>query len=104
MLKKRDRIIVSIRKWQTRYLKKSQEFSIDYPEPVEQALALDAKNGNTLWVDAIFKEMEHVSLAFDVLPDGKSVPVGHQIMQCHVMYNVKLKIPDIRPGLQQEAT
>ena len=71
---------------------------------MEQALALDAKNGNTLWVDAIFKEMEHVSLAFDVLPDGKSVPVGHQIMQCHVMYNVKLKIPDIRPGLQQEAT
>ena len=77
VFKKRDRIIASVRKWQTRYLKKSQKFGIDLPKTVEQAHALDAKNGNTLWADAISIEMENISIAFEVLPYGKSVSTGH---------------------------
>ena len=46
--KKRDRIIASIRKQQTTYLKKSHQFQIELPKTVEQALALDAKNHKTL--------------------------------------------------------
>ena len=80
VLKKRDRIVASIRKWQTRYLKKSHKFGIELPKTVEQALALDAKNGNTLWADAISKEMENVRVAFEVLPDGKPVPIGSQFV------------------------
>ena len=80
MLKRRDRIIASIRKWQTRYLKRNFQFGIELPKTVEQALALDAKNGNTLWADAISKEMENVRVAFEVLPGGKSVPIGHQFV------------------------
>ena len=53
MLKKRNKINVSIRKQQTRYLKRSYEFGIDLPKTVEEALALKAKNGNTLWGDAL---------------------------------------------------
>ena len=48
MLKKIDRIIASIKKQQTRYIKKSHKFSIEFPKTVEQAYALDANNGNTL--------------------------------------------------------
>ena len=48
MLKKRDRIIASIRKWQIRYLKRSHQFGKELPKTVKQALALDAKNGNIL--------------------------------------------------------
>ena len=44
VLKKRDRIVASIRKWQTRYLKKRHKFGIELPKTMEQALALDAKN------------------------------------------------------------
>ena len=51
VLKKRDRIIASIRKQKTRFQKKSHKFGIELPKTVEEALALDAKNGNTLWVD-----------------------------------------------------
>ena len=76
MLKKRDRIIASVRKWQTRYLKRSHKFGIELPKTVEEALTLDANDGNTLWADAISKEMENVRVAFEVLPDGKSVPIG----------------------------
>ena len=93
MLKKRDRIISSVRKWQTRYLKRSHKFGIEFPKTVEQALALNAKIGNTLWSDAISKEMENFRVAFEVLPDGKPVPVGHQFL-----------ISDERPGLWHEAT
>ena len=74
MFKRRERIIASIRKQQTRYQKGSYKFG----KTVEQALALDPKNSNTLWTDAIFKEMEDVRVTFEVLPDGKSVPIGHQ--------------------------
>ena len=80
MLKKTDRIIATIRKQQTRYLKKSHKFGIELTKTVEQALTLEVKNCNTLWANAISKEMENVRVAFDVLPDGKLVPVGHQFV------------------------
>ena len=76
VLKKRDRIIASIKKWQTRYLKRSHKFDMELPKTVEQTLVLNAKNGTTLWADAISKEMANVKLAFEVLLDGESVPIG----------------------------
>ena len=50
------------------------------PKNVDQAHALDAKNGNSLWADAVFNKMEKVRVAFKVLSDGKSVPIGHQFV------------------------
>ena len=55
---------------------------------VKQALALDAKNGDTLWVNAISKEMENVRVAFEVLLHGKSASIGHQFVQCHIVYSI----------------
>ena len=60
-----------------KYLTKSHKFGIELPNTVQEAYALNAKNGKTLWADAIPKEMENVRVAFEVLPDGKSVPIGH---------------------------
>ena len=57
---------------------------------VEQALALDVKNDNTLWADTIF-EMENVRVAFEVLPDEKSVLIGHKFVWCHMVFDVKIK-------------
>ena len=74
VLNKRDRIVFSVRKQQTRYFKKSHKVCVELPKMVEKPYALDAKNGNTLWADAISKEMANVSVAFEVLPDGKPVP------------------------------
>ena len=48
-----------------------------YPK---QALAIAAKNGNTLWADVIAKEMENVRAAFDISPNGKTLPIGHQFV------------------------
>ena len=68
VLKKRDTSIASVRKWQTRYLKRSHKFGIELPKTVEKALILDTMYGNTLWADATSKEMENVRVAFKVLP------------------------------------
>ena len=90
VLKKRDRIVASIKKWQTRYIKKNHKFGMELPKNMEQALAPDAKNGNTLLADAVSKEMEKVRVAFEVLPDRKPVPIGSQFVQCHVVFDNKM--------------
>ena len=58
---------------------------------MEEALALDAKNGFTLWVNAISKEMENVRVAFEVLKNWKPVPIGHQFVQCHMVFHIKIE-------------
>ena len=95
MLKKRDKIISSVRKWQVKYLKRRHKFGIELPKTVEHALALNTKDGNALWADAMSKEMENVRVAFKVLPDDKSVPVGNQFVECNELIS-KWKISDIR--------
>jgi hypothetical protein len=58
---------------------------------VKEALDLDHKNRNTLWADAIAKEMKEVCIAFNVLPDGHSAPIGYQKIPCHMIFDVKME-------------
>ncbi len=91
LLKKRDRIISPVCKRTTHYLKRTHKFGIEVPKTVKEALALDCKNGNTLWADAIAKEMKEVRIAFNILHDGRSVPIGYQKIPCHMIFDVKMK-------------
>ena len=63
-LNKRDSIISLVKKRQTRYLKKTHKFGVDMPKTVKEAAELDAKNGDTKWMDAILKEITNVRVAF----------------------------------------
>ena len=72
VLKKRDKIVAIIRKWQIQYLKKSCKFGVELPKSMEQALALDVKKGKTIWADAISEEIEHVKVS---LLDGNKHPL-----------------------------
>jgi hypothetical protein len=80
VLRKRDQIISLVHRRTTRFLKRTNKFGIEIPKSIKEALALDRKNGNTLWVDAIAiaKEMREVRIAFNILPDGGSAPIGYQ--------------------------
>jgi hypothetical protein len=60
VLCKREHIIALVKKWSTRFLKKTHKFGIEVPRSVAEAYALDKKNGNTLWADSIVKEMKNV--------------------------------------------
>jgi hypothetical protein len=90
VLKKRDQIISLVRRGTTRYLKRTHKFGIEIPKTVNEALALDRKNGNTLWANAIAKEMREVRIAFNILPDGVSASIGYQKIPCHMVFDVKM--------------
>jgi hypothetical protein len=91
VLKKRNQIISLVCRRTTHYLKRTHKFGIKIPKTVNEALALDRKNGNTLWVDAIAKEMREVCIAFNILPDGSSVPIGYQKIPCHMIFDIKIE-------------
>ena len=35
--------------------------------------------------------MENVRVAVKVLPDGKSVSIGHQFVLCHMVFDIKME-------------
>jgi hypothetical protein len=62
----RDRIISKVK---TRYWKKTHKYGIEMPKAVRQALAIDARNGDLAWRDAIAKEMKNVMPVFEFRDD-----------------------------------
>ena len=49
MLHKRDHIISFVDKSNIKYLKRTNNFGIEVPKTVAEAIALDENNDNTLW-------------------------------------------------------
>jgi hypothetical protein len=87
-MKKRTRILAAIN---ARYHKKSHKFGIRMPKSVQEAYAIDKENGNDDWQTAIQKEMNDLMVAFQLLEDDESVPVGYQYVQCHLIFDVKME-------------
>jgi Reverse transcriptase (RNA-dependent DNA polymerase) len=87
VLKKRNRIISAVKK---RFIKRTHKFGLEIPKSVLDAQRIDKENGNTLWQDAIAKEMKNVRIAFKILEDQGEVPIGHQYMDCHIIFDIKL--------------
>jgi hypothetical protein len=59
VLKKQNRIIAAVTK---RYHKRTHKFGIQVPKTWDEAVKVDEGNGNTLWQDAIRKEMNKVRI------------------------------------------
>ena len=56
---------------------------------MEQAFALDTKKCNAWWADAISKDLENVKVVFEISPDEKKLSIGHQYVQCNIVFNTK---------------
>ena len=65
-------------------------YGIRVPRNVKKAYKIDEMNGNTLWRDAIAKEMQNVSVAFDFLPKGHKLEAGFKYLPCHLIFDVKM--------------
>jgi hypothetical protein len=52
---------------------------------------LDRENYNTLWQDAVRKEMKNVGIAFKILNGEESVPPTYQEICCHMIFDVKME-------------
>ena len=88
VLRKRNRIISKIN---SKYWVRTHKFGIKVPKNVAQALEFDKENGNTLWRDAIGKEMKNVRPAFEVWEkDISELPPGYQQITCHMIFDIKM--------------
>ena len=56
------------------------------PTSVLDAYKIDMENKNTLWRDAIKKDMKNVKVAFDILPNATSLPPGPLKLGTHLIY------------------
>ena len=88
-LRKRDRIIASVN---SRVRKVSHKYGIELPTSVEHAFKLDSKNGNSIWRDAINKEMDNLKVAFDILHDGREPPVQYKKASGHMVFDIRMTL------------
>ena len=86
-IRKRDAIISQVR---ARAKKTTHKYGVELPTSVEHAYELDRKNGNTLWRDAIKKEMHDAAVAFQILDESESLPVGYKKATGHMVFDVKM--------------
>ena len=86
-LRKRDVILSAVKQ---RVRKTTHKYGIEIPTSVEHAEEIDRKNGNHLWRAAISKEMTNVGIAFEILEEGKTPPVGWNKVTGHLVFDVKM--------------
>lgn len=88
VLKKRERIISKIK---SKYWTRTHKFGHLIPKDVESAKRIDKANGNTLWWDAICKEMKNVRVAFEEF-DGNDdeLPANYTLINCHMIFDIKM--------------
>ena len=88
VLKKRNRILAKVK---SKYWLRTHKFGIRVPKTVAEAIALDKENGNTLWWDAICKEMKNVRPGFEAWEKPASeLPPGYQQIKCHIVFDIKM--------------
>jgi hypothetical protein len=87
VLRKMKRLIKMTK---ARKQRKGFKFGIRIPNTVEEALQLDKQNGNTLWYDAIMKEMTNVRIAFQEIPNGEKPPPGFKYVPLMMIFDVKM--------------
>jgi Reverse transcriptase (RNA-dependent DNA polymerase) len=86
VMSKRAQIVAKVK---TKYWQKTYKYGIEIPKSIAEARRINAKNGNTLWWDAICQEMKNAMIAF--IPwTGEKPPVGHKQIQCHFIFYLKL--------------
>ena len=86
-IKKRNFIIAAIK---SRLKLATHKYGVEIPTSIEHAIRLDTTNVNQLWMEALDKEMQNVSVAFEILPTGAPVPVGWKKSSRHLIWDVKI--------------
>jgi hypothetical protein len=88
-LKKRARII---KKTKSKYWTTTHKYGFRIPKTVEEARDIDSANGNTLWWDAIVKEMKNIIPGFEASNKSEEelVKEGFQKIDCHFIFDIKI--------------
>ena len=87
VIRKRNRIISKIK---SKYWQRTHKYGIRVPRSVKEALEIDMSNGNSLWQDAIEKEMINIRPALEVWENDEDKLIGYQKIKCHMIFDIKL--------------
>ena len=88
-LRKRTAIVSAVK---TRTRKTTHKYGIELPNTVEEARALDVKNGDDHWEKAIAKEIYDVGVAFEIINPPRTVPPGWTKVTGHLVFDVKMSL------------
>ena len=86
-LRKRDRIISAVNAC-VKHI--THKYGVEIPCNIKEAYALDVKNDNILWRDAINKEMKNLKVAFDIMDDSENLPPGYTPASGHLVFDVRM--------------
>lgn len=86
-MKKKKAIISKVR---SKYWQRTHKYGIRMPKSVEEAYQIDLEEGNTLWRDAIAKEMNKIRDAFELYTGDPSTLIGYQEITTHWIFDIKL--------------
>jgi hypothetical protein len=75
-------------KGQDTILIRSHKFGIELPKSVKDALAINRPTITTYWKDAIDLEVKNADVSFQELEENEKVPIGYQLIRCHMIFKV----------------
>ena len=68
----------------------THKYGVEIPSSIEHAIFLDSINWNRLWQESLEKDMQNLSVAFEILPNGVPVPFYWENSSKHVIWDVKM--------------
>jgi Reverse transcriptase (RNA-dependent DNA polymerase) len=80
----------TLSKVKSKYWEKTHKYGIRIPKLVKEAIAIDKENGDTMWMDAIRKEMTAIRGAMEEHDGDVRNLVGFQLITGHIVFDVKL--------------
>ena len=86
-LHKRKQIISKLK---SKYWSRTHKYGIQIPKSYAEAREIDKENSNTLWQDAIAKELKNVRVAFELYEGNPEELIGYEQVTVHMIYDVKL--------------
>ena len=86
-LRKREVMLAAVN---NQIRKTTHKYGIEIPRDVEHVHEIDSRNGNTMWRDALKKEMYKVGVAFEILDKGAHAPHGWKQVTRHLVWDVKM--------------
>ena len=80
----------TLSKVKSKYWEKTHKYGVRIPKSIKEAIAIDKENGDTMWMDAIRKEMTAIRGAVEEYEGDIRDLIGYQLITGHIVFDVKL--------------